>query len=95
MTNIISEFEAFMGKNGQYYSQFYVGITDDPRERLVSGHGVHDRIPHIYTTNPLPTTTVRNMEKYFLQKGARGGTGGGIGATRYLYSYLITNSTRQ
>lgn len=95
MANIITEFESFMGKYGQYYNQFYIGITDDPRERLVSGHGVNNQIPHLYTTDPLPTQTVRNMEKYFLQKGARGGTGGGTGTTMYLYVYLITQSTRQ
>ena len=40
MQAIITEFENFMGKHGQYYHEFYVGIAGDPNDRLVNGHGV-------------------------------------------------------
>lgn len=93
--NIISNFEQFMGKHGKLYSQFYIGIAKDINDRLKNGHNVDDTIPHIYTTNALPTDVVRGIEKHFLSKGCQGGPGGGDGSTRYAYAYLITSSTVQ
>ena len=47
MRAIITEFENFMGKHGQYYHEFYVGIASDPNDRLVNGHGVTINVPRI------------------------------------------------
>jgi len=43
----------------------------------------------------LDTNFVRNVEKYFLNKGSRGGSGGGDNNTCYVYTYKIMPSTRQ
>ena len=84
-----------MGKNGTHYHQFYVGIATDPKDRLINGHGINHAIPHIYWDQALGTDTVRAIEKYFLEKGTKGGPGGGDNSTRYIYAYLITPTTRQ
>ena len=92
---VIAEFEQFMGKHGQYYREFYVGIANDPNDRLVNGHGVTNDIPNLYWTTPFPTQTVRAIEKLFLDKGAKGGPGGGDDTTRYIYVYkIIINRVR-
>ena len=93
MRNIITEFEGFMSRNGKSYSQFYVGIAADPIDRLRNGHSVNETIPHIYWNQPVHTDHIRSLEKYFLNKGTQGGPGGGDNNTKYIYAYLITNST--
>lgn len=95
MQQVISTFESFMIKHGTHYHQFYVGITNDPNYRLINGHGVNHTVPHIYWNQALNTETVRAIEKYFLDKGTKGGAGGGDDSTQYIYIYLITSSTRQ
>jgi hypothetical protein len=95
MQQVISEFEAFMSKHGTHYHQFYVGIASDPNDRLVNGHGIDQTIPHVYWNQPLHTEVVRAVEKHFIGKGAKGGPGGGDQNTRYIYTYLVTQKTRQ
>jgi hypothetical protein len=95
MQTIITEFENFMGKYGQYYHEFYVGIARDPSDRLVSGHGVTTDVPNVYWTAPLHTQIVRAIEKHFLDKGTKGGPGGGDSNTCYIYAYKISPNTRE
>lgn len=84
-----------MGRHGQYYSEFYVGIAADPVDRLTNGHGCDASTPHIYWTQPFYSTTVRAIEKFFHDKGAQGAGGGGDFNTCYIYVYKITPQTRQ
>lgn len=84
-----------MGLNGRYYSEFYVGIAKDPNDRLINGHGVTSSVPNIYWTAPLQTEIVRAIEKYFVNKGTRGGPGGGDTNTCYIYAYKISPGTRE
>lgn len=95
MEQIITEFENFMIKHGTHYHQFYVGIASDPNDRLINGHGIDQTIPNIYWNQALQTSVVRTIEKYFLDKGAKGGPGGGDNNTCYIYTYLITPKTRE
>jgi len=95
MQSITNDFEAFMGKNGTKYNQFYVGITSDLNGRLSSGHGIDNTVPCIWSNNPMPSDTIHAIEKFFLNKGTRGGPGGGDNNIRYIYAYLIGPRTRQ
>ena len=95
MQKIISEFEAFMGKQGKYYHQFYVGIASDPNDRLTNGHNIDNTIPCIWSTSPMHHNDVRAIEKHFIDKGTKGGPGGGDHNTQYIYAYLITPNTRE
>jgi hypothetical protein len=95
MQTIINDFEVFMGKHGTHYHQFYVGIACDLKDRLRNGHRVDDSTPCIYSTGPLHTSSVRAIEKFFLDKGAKGGPGGGDYETCYVYAYRIGPNTKQ
>lgn len=92
---IIQAFENFFGKQGKYYSEFWIGIATDPVDRLTKGHGVDGTTPWIYWNTPLHTDAVRQIEKFFLSKGAKGGPGGGDNSTCYIYAYKISPKTRQ
>lgn len=95
MELIISKFEEYMRQYGTRYDEFYVGIAKDPIDRLKNGHCVDHTIPHVYWTEALHSTVVRNIEKYFLSQGSKGGPGGGDETTCYIYVYKITPKTRQ
>lgn len=95
MEAIIKAFEDFMGQHGRYYNEFYIGIASDPLDRLTNGHGCDASVPNIYWTAPLHTSIVRTIEKFFLDKGAKGGPGGGDVSTCYIYAYKIAPNTRE
>jgi hypothetical protein len=96
MEQIIKDFEAFFGKYGKWYSEFYVGIAADPVDTLFNRHGV-DKLTDawIHSTTSVTSSAVRATEKLFLSRGARGGPGGGDTATCYIYAYRIAPHTRQ
>jgi len=89
----ISEIEAYLANNGGSYSQWYVGIAADPRERLFSSHAVKEKgdawIYHRCTSSGV----ARLVEKCFLALGMKGGSGGGDDNSEYVYAYKIAGHT--
>lgn len=73
------------------YSCLYIGITDNIKERLFGYHKVQSR--YIYQLADTESLA-RDLEKFFLAKGMKGGTGGGKRPT-YVYVYVITKNTIQ
>lgn len=55
------------------YSIWTIGITDDPERRKKE----HDNPKHWMQWKADTETIARNVEKYFLDKGMKGSTGGG------------------
>lgn len=79
----------------QYYNQFYIGITEDVEERLFGYHRVQ-RTNHWWIYRFADNEEIaREVEKYYLNLGMRGGSGGGTGNGDALcvYCYVITNYT--
>jgi hypothetical protein len=77
----------------QYYSDFYIGITNDIERRLFSEHNVPQN-EHWRIYRPEDNEShARVVEKHFLDKGMKGGTGGGNADCVYVYCYEITNLT--
>lgn len=93
---IIADIDQHLTKsNKQYYSNFYIGITNDVNRRLFGEHNVsRDNAWWIYREAD-DKETAQNVEEYYLQKGMQGDTGGGISQSRYVYCYEITNRTVQ
>ncbi|WP_280565349.1 hypothetical protein [Chromohalobacter sp. 48-RD10] len=91
---IISEIDAYMTSHGGTPTDWYVGIAENPRERLFSGHNVSEDGVWIYC--PAASEAIaRSAEKAYLDTGHDGGGGGGGASTDYVYAYKKTLSTRE
>lgn len=91
--NIVNDFLDYMEKVGGYCGDWYIGITNDPKIRLFSQHGVDEQngdwIHALADTNQV----ARDVEKYFLDKGCDGGSGGGDNSSTKVYGYKKSQST--
>lgn len=76
------------------YSRWYAGIATDPRQRLFSDHNVSENGGAWVYSGAGSENGAREVEKRLLQKGCKGGTGGGV-SPQYAYAYLITSYTRE
>lgn len=65
------------------YSIWTIGVTDDPATRKVQ----HGNPSDWYQWDADTEQIARNVEAYFLDKGMKGGTGGG-GRADYVYIFL-------
>lgn len=84
---VIAEFEAYMHQFGGCYSDWYVGITADPRQRLFGDHKVKELGDAWIYRDSHNDTNARVVEIYFHRKGCDGGGGGGDYQSRYAYAY--------
>lgn len=75
-------------------SSWYVGITDNPKERLAS-HNVDPKHVPVIVLEATNCQEARTAEATLLEDGFDGGTGGGDGDTRFVYAYLKTSWTKQ
>jgi len=93
--DIIDEFSSYIVGNGNNGNGWYVGITKDRDERLFNFHNVKEN-GGVWISWEAPSTEIaREIEKYFLDRGADGGTGGGDDDSNIVYAYKITSYTRQ
>ena len=81
-------------KSGQqYYSDFYIGITNDVERRLFTEHKV-DRDNGWWIYGPANNSTIaREVEQYYQAKGMRGFSGGGVSDSNIVYCYVVTDRT--
>jgi hypothetical protein len=78
-----SEITSSIESKVNYYGAWTIGITDDT-ERRKQEHGN----PTIwYDWDARTETITRKIEKYFLDKGMKGSSGGGINPT-YVYIFI-------
>lgn len=76
------------------YSQWYVGIAADARDRLFRGHAVDEKNGVWIYGTATSSDVARRVERYFLDVvGTGGGPGGGDDKTNMVYAYRITNTT--
>lgn len=94
--DIIREIEVHLIKNGvQLYSECYVGIAEEPRNRLFNDHKVLEKGDIWIYRLADSDGAARDIEKYFLDKGMKGGTGGGSDKSTHVYSYKINEHTSE
>ena len=90
---IIKEIETYMGKFKSYYSEWYVGIAFDPKDRLFNDHKVDEKGIWIHRGAD-SDDVARDVEKYFIeQRKTDGGTGGGDSSTKIVYAYKKNTNT--
>lgn len=92
-SNVINEIQNYMAKFGGYYSDWYCGVASVPRDRLFNAHNVNEQ-NGIWIYNDCGNDdTAREVEAHFLNKGCKGGDGGGSWQSKYVYAYKITADT--
>lgn len=92
---IVSEIINYFGlTQGTNFSNYYVGITNDVERRLFHEHNVSEKGAWIYCIAD-SKSIAQNVEKFFLNLGMAGDTGGGMPDTTVVYCYLITNDTNE
>lgn len=93
--DIINAFEEHIKNSGcRYYSDMYIGITNNADRRFEEHHVSKDTqwwISALADSEEI----ARDVERHFLEMGMRGDTGGGSGdgSAKYVYSYNITPNT--
>ena len=84
-------------KGDTNYNAYYIGITNEIDRRLFGEHNV-TKTPNkawwIYG-EVINKDHAQAVEKYFLEKGMKGDTGGGSRDSVYVYCYKITNYTKE
>ncbi|HEX9916962.1 MAG TPA: hypothetical protein VGB16_04420 [candidate division Zixibacteria bacterium] len=89
-SEIKKEIKHYMDENGNHYPYWYVGISEDPENRLFKDHGVKKNGQYaqwIYASAP-DSETARRIEDYFVNSLATdGGTGGGDSKAKGVYAY--------
>lgn len=95
INDVISAIDNHIRKCGDDYRNWYCGITSNPRQRLFVDHNVDEKNGSWIYKDAGSEDAARRVEQYFLDKGCKGGGGGGDFASRYVYAYRITSSTRE
>ncbi len=95
MQRIVSEMEAHMRECGGAYPAWYAGIASRPQGRLFVDHGVRKTLDSYIVKDCGSDTLARQVEQYFLERGCKGGPGGGDNLTRYVYVYRVAAHTSE
>lgn len=91
---IISEINNHLTKSRkQCYSDFYVGTTNNIERRLFGEHNVKKNSQWYIWEEADSKDVAQEVEKFFLNKGMQGDTGGGNADTVFVYCYEITRDT--
>lgn len=93
---IIADIDAHLQKSDKkYYSDFYIGITNDIERRLFTEHNVSRTDAWWIFREATNKTTAQEVEEYYLENGMKGDTGGGTEDSTFVYCYEITNKTKE
>ena len=92
---IIDDIEGYIGRHPSGIGAWYVGIAARPRDRLFDDHAVEERNDAWIFRTAASSSVAREIEQYFLNKGARGGPGGGGVDSKAVYAYRINSHTRE
>lgn len=91
---IISDIKAHIQKGGGSYHDWYVGISQNARNRLFNDHGVHEKGDWWIYKEASSSAAARRAEDYFVNTlGTDGGVGGGDRQAVYVYAYKKNSHT--
>jgi len=85
--DIISDIDNHISKSGSSYSGWYVGISEDAKDRLFNGHDVPEEDHYWIFRTAYSSDAARDVEKHFVDKGCDGGGGGGDEDADMVYAY--------
>lgn len=86
--DIIDDINMHIVRCGGDYSNWYVGISKDAKDRLSSGHSVREKKDSWIYRSARSSQTAREVEDYFVNTlGTDGGGGGGDNTSDMVYAY--------
>lgn len=92
--DMVKFFDGHLATSGRrFYSEFYVGITNDVERRLFQEHNVNRETMWWAYNTATSKEIAERVEKYYLDKGMRGNTGGGTPDSKVVYCYAIAPTT--
>ncbi|HWX19332.1 MAG TPA: hypothetical protein VN578_05410 [Candidatus Binatia bacterium] len=95
-TQIVNDIKNYIRQSGsQYWSEWYVGIAKDAKDRLFTDHNVSEKNGLWIYRQATSEQTARDAEAELLELGCKGGGGGGDENTDFVYAYKITNATTE
>lgn len=92
---IMNEVIVHMTKYDGKYQDWYAGVTADAKAMLFSHHGVKESSDAWICRQCDSNVAAREVERYFMKKGCKGGPVGEEKSTRYFYAYMMQPHTRQ
>jgi len=92
---IVDGIKAHIQKENSGYKNWYVGISEDARDRLSNGHGVPKENAWWILRETSSTSVAREVEEYFVNTlGSNGAPGGGSDKSNQVYAYKKTSVTK-
>jgi hypothetical protein len=92
---IMNEVIVHMGKYGGNYQDWYTGVAGDAKARLFNDHGVKEAGDAWICRQCVNEDAARQIERYFIKKGCKGGSVDEEQSTLTFYAYMIQPHTRQ
>lgn len=92
---IMNEVALHMSKYGGNYQDWYVGVAADAKTSLFNDHGVKEINDAWICRQCVNDVAARQIERYFIKKGCKGGPVGEEKSTLFFYAYMIQPHTRQ
>lgn len=91
---IIAEIDAHLQKSDKkYWSDYYIGITNDINRRLFTEHNVNRDNAWWIWREATSKSVAQAVEEHYLALGMKGDTGGGTDDSVFVYCYEVTSTT--
>ncbi len=85
-----------MAQGGSRYSDWYVGIASDPKQRLFNDHNVNENGYGWIYRETFSSEFAREVEAHFTNTlGTDGDTGGEDNTTKFVYAYKKSSYTKE
>ena len=92
---IVKDIKEYIGRSGaSTWSEAYVGVSKNAKDRLFNGHGVQEKGDRWIYRQAESSDIARETEAYFTDTlGTDGATGGGDETADYVYAYKKASHT--
>lgn len=92
---IVNKIDEHLRKSGKrYYSEFYIGVSQNAVKRLFEEHHVDKENSWWIYTTAISSEVARQVKKHFLDLGMRGGTDVDY-KSKMVYCYVVTPTTTE
>lgn len=87
---IINNIRTYISNSNTTYPNWHIGIAQDPEKCLFNDHNIQKENSWWIYSYTGTGNIAREIEKYFLDLGCKGGDTGGDKNSKHIYAYKIT-----